>query len=609
MELKNNRKEIIHSRLRKNAAKMWDIRESDTEGFDPVIDLLFSSCSSEFERLSTELNISQTRILEKVSQILLPEVNLHPDPSYAILHAKPTVPERYTDQTDQFVFAKDLIGISNKAEQKKVFFSPTSNFRLIDAEIAIMATTNEVVAVKDLLTKEPAIKSTTSGIPQRNNIWIGLRINPSLNTLKNISFYFDWINIPVKEDLLKLLPLAKLYVDGKCISIKNGFSNEVINKYKSETIDILSFLDINLKTEKKINSLFETNFITITEDILPEKNKFPSVLNGFYGVEDIKKLKEDLRWIEIELPEVFPVEYLISTFCTINAFPVLNRKFHNSNRPYTLNEDLNILPLIAEDHFFSIRDIISSNQINYQEVPFKRVSDFAPGTYTIRTHGVKRFDERDAYDNIKYLIELLREEHIAFKSMGSSLIEKELNDLEIIINRLNSNISKSGEINANTHFVIIKSEIIEDIWLEYWSTAGTFSNGIPMGSTFIHTEFEKKNLKTLVTSAGGKNPPDQMERIFMFKNELLTRNRIVTIEDIRVICFAELGNALKDVFIARGAMIIQGSNSGLQNCIHVRLKFNSGISSAEIESLIKYMKNLLEHKSSCIYKYNVENAE
>jgi hypothetical protein len=609
MELNNKSKEAIHSRLKKNAAKIWDYQESDTEGFDPVINLLFGACASEFERLSAELNISQTRILEKVSQILLPEAYVHPAASYAVIHAKPAVPERFTDQADQFVFDKDLVGISNKIVQKKIIFSPTSRFRVIDAEVAIMATTHEIFQIKDLLLKEILFKSTTGKIPQKNSIWIGLKINPALKTLKDMSLYFDWTNNPGKEDLLKLLLLTRLYVEGKNVPAKSGFSPDVDNIYKFETSDILSFLDISLKTEKQINSLFESNFITITGDIMPVKKKFPPEFTNYYRGEDLDKMKEDLCWIQIELPEVFPVEFLASTFCTPNAFPVLDRKLHSSNRPYTLNEDLNILPIIAEDHFFSIRNIISSNHINYQEVPFKRLSDFAPGTYTIRTDGVKRFDERNAYDFVLYLIELLREEHTAFKSLGSALIEKELNDLQIIINRLNLNISKSKELKSNTHFVIIKSEMVEDVWLEFWSTTGISGNNIQVGSNLFHNDFEKKTLKLLVTSAGGKNPPDQIERLFLFKNELLTRDRVVTVEDIRVICFAELGNDLQDIFITPGAMIAKGSHNGFQNCIHVKLRFSSEKSVAEKESFVKLIKNSLQQKSSCLFRYNIEYTD
>ncbi|HBE42302.1 MAG TPA: hypothetical protein DDW27_14055 [Bacteroidales bacterium] len=609
MEPDSNRKEVIHRRLKKSAAKLWDYQESDSEGFDPVIDLLLGTCAYEFERLSTELNISQTRILEKVSQILLPEVYINPFPSCSVINAKPVIPERFTTPADQFVFDKEIIDISNKTSRKKVVFSPTSRFRLIDAEVALMATTSDVFLVKDLLFLESVIKSATKSVPQKNDIWIGLRVNPAVKNLNQISFYFDWINTPEKEDLDKLLHLARFSSGEINIPVKSGFSFEIDNKYKSETLDILSFLDINLKTEKKINSLFEGNFVTIACDTMPTKKKYPLELNDFFAEEDLAKLKEDLCWIKVELPQVFPVGYINSTICTINTFPVLNRKLHTSNRPYTLNEDLNILPIVTEDHFFSIRNIISSNHINYQEVPFKRLSDFAPGTYTIRTDGVKRFDERNARDYIQYLIELLREEHVAFKSLGSSIIEKELNDLQVIINRLNLNVSKLKDLKANTHFVIIRSEIVEDVWLEFWSTTGIFGNNIQRGSNLLNNDFDKKSIKFIVTTAGGKNPPDQIERIFLFKNELLTKNRVVTVEDIRIMCFAELGNDLEEAVITRGGMITRDTNSGFQNCINVRLRFREGKSDAEKKNHVKMISSILHQKSSCIYRYKVDYAD
>jgi hypothetical protein len=256
--------------------------------------------------------------------------------------------------------------------------------------------------------------------------------------------------------------------------------------------------------------------------------------------------------------------------------------------------------------FYTIRQIISSNHINYQEVPFKKASDFVPGTYTVRSKGVKRFDERDAYEHVEYLLELLREEYVAFKSIGASMIEKELNDLLVNINRLRLNVLKSNEVKANTHFIIMKSEIVEDIWLEFWTTTGTFSNNIPMGTSCIHSDFDKKCLRLLTPTVGGKNPPDQLERTYLFKNELLTRDRLVTSEDIRVFCQAELGNEFKDVAIAQRAVMGQNRSTGFQNCILVQLALKEGKSAVEKESIINHMEKSLQQKSSCIYNYRVE---
>lgn len=607
MDLKGNKKEIVFGRMKQAAAKLWGYQESETDGFDPVIDLLFGAFAAEFEKLSSELYNSQSRILEKVSQILLPEVNLRPVPSYAIVNVRPLVTERYTKQSDQFITEKEFKGIStDKPEIKKVYFSPVPGFRQIDAEILFMATSHEIIQINDLTVKNTFCQSKKYRIPHINKLWLGMAINPAIDTLKDVSFYFDWFNNPERKDLLKLLQRSRWSINKNAVTVDYGYSRVVEEKYNYETMDISSFLDINLKTEKKIIQLFEEQYITITQNTFTEKQKFPDEFEDFFESDDLQKIREELTWIEIEFPEIFPMEYLSETFCTPTAVPMINRRMHDSNRPFRLNKDLNILPLITEDYFLSIKSIISSGQTYYQEVPFKRMSDFAPATFTVRSGGIKRFDERDANDFIQYLNELLREEHVAFKSVGTSFIEKELNDLQIIINRLQLSIQKSNEIKKSTHFVILKSENEEDVWLEFWSTTGSFGNDIAKGSLWQNADFNKKTLKLITATSGGKNPPDAIDRTSLFKKDLLARDRVVTKEDIKAVCFAELGHELRDVLISRSPIPCHDRNSGFQNGIHIRLIFAGEKNSEEKDNLIRHMESVLETKSTCLSKYLIE---
>ena len=609
MNFKNNRKEVIHSRLKKVAVKNWGYQEPEIEGFDPVVDLLFGACATELERLSSEIYDSQTHILEKVSQILLPEVNLRPKPAYSILYAKPTSKDRLTLQSDQFIFEKEIPGKTpDKPEIKKLFFSPVPGMRLLDAEIIHLATNEELIKVTGLFTRESVLKSSRQDTAFPNSLWMGLKINPSVTSLKDVSFFVDWINNPEKESLLNLVNMAKWFIDGKEAILKEGYNHEIQEKYASETIEISSYLDINLKTEKTILQFFEPHFFTIIHDILPGKTKYPEEFQNLFDAESLEKLKDELHWIRIDFPEIFPKEHLSTSFCLINAFPVINRKFHDSNRPYSLNKDLNIIPLITDDYFYTIQRIVSGGQNQYNETPYKRVGEMSPGTYSVRSHGVKRFDERDAFEYLMYLMELLREEHLAFEAVGSSLIEKELTDLQIIINRLRMNIALSNDIQNHTHFLLVKSEIEEDIWTEFWSTTGVLGNNLPAGSTAKNNDFDKKHLQLLLTTKGGKDPPDQFERIALFKNELLTRNRIVTKDDIKTACFAELGNELEYVNISRIALPSSDRFRGFQNCIRVGLCFHGEKSPEEKENMADHMAKILELKSSCVYKYKVESV-
>ncbi|HLO57288.1 MAG TPA: hypothetical protein VK179_00965 [Bacteroidales bacterium] len=607
MDLKENKKEVVQSRLKQYAAKLWGYSDAETEGFDPVIDMLFGACSVEFERLSTSLYNSRSRILEKVARILLPEVNLRPVPAYAIMHAKPATPTKKANRSDQFIFEKENINaVNGKTGHKKLYFSPASEFTLVDAEVALMITSSAVMQMNEM-TREIKFRSSGPPLPAYNQtIWLGLKMNPSVKNLKNVSFYFDWFNNPDKQFLLKLLPATRWFHQGTEIEVKSGYSREIENIYNEISVDIESFLDINSKTEKAVTGFFEEHFITIAGDMLPKADIHPAVFKEFYNESELEKIKEKLCWIEIRFPEIFPPDAFSSIFCTPNAFPVMNRRFHSSNRPFTISADLNILPLQNDDMFFTIHRIISGSQTSYQELPFKRASEFTPGTFTVRTKGVKRFDERDALEYVVYLLELLREEYVAFRSLNASMIEKELNDLQIIINRLQLGISKLNTDENSTHFIFMKSAVVEDIWLEYWSTAGPFANNITPGSRCTSGEYDKKSLRFLTTSTGGKNPPDQLERTWLFKNELLARNRIVTVEDIRSFCKSELGNELDKVTVEKGALLSKERSSGYMNCLHVILKFSTGKTDDEALNLVNHIEKSLERRSSCLYHYKVD---
>ena len=156
------------------------------------------------------------------------------------------------------------------------------------------------------------------------------------------------------------------------------------------------------------------------------------------------------------------------------------------------------------------------------------------------------------------------------------------------------------------HFIFMKSAVDEDVWLEYWSTTGPFANNITRGSQCSNGDFDKKCLRFLTTSTGGKNPPDQLERTLLFKNELLTRNRIVTVEDIQLFCKAELGKDLDKVIIKKDASLEPDRNTGFRNCIRVLLKFSNEKGDIEKGNIMNHIEKSLLQRSSCMYNYKVE---
>ena len=67
-------KNEIKNRMVKKAAEIWGVSPNDIDStFDPVISLLLGACASELSKISSEVNSSQSRITEKLIQLMTPE--------------------------------------------------------------------------------------------------------------------------------------------------------------------------------------------------------------------------------------------------------------------------------------------------------------------------------------------------------------------------------------------------------------------------------------------------------------------------------------------------------------------------------------------------------
>ena len=84
------KKERIKDRMLKTTARLWGVPENEIEtNFDPLILLMIDACSSEFEKLGYNISASQTRLLDKLADLILPEALLGPRPSSCIMRATP----------------------------------------------------------------------------------------------------------------------------------------------------------------------------------------------------------------------------------------------------------------------------------------------------------------------------------------------------------------------------------------------------------------------------------------------------------------------------------------------------------------------------------------
>ncbi|HEY4785970.1 MAG TPA: type VI secretion system baseplate subunit TssF, partial [Bacteroidales bacterium] len=189
-------KDKIKSRMIRNAAQIWGFQEPQAESsFDPLVSLLLGACAFELEKISSEINNSESRIIERMVNILTPQPITSPHPAYAVAYAKPCRKAAKVVSDNQF-FA--IIKVSDpygkKTEDKQIFFSPSGTFNLTDGRVRYLAAHKKLYEIvddqyKDVITgkfKYPLAPSSC---------FIGLEMN---ERPADITFFFDVISEHLK---------------------------------------------------------------------------------------------------------------------------------------------------------------------------------------------------------------------------------------------------------------------------------------------------------------------------------------------------------------------------------------------------------------------------
>ncbi len=570
------RKELVLQRLRKQAIKLWGLQESDAESFDPVIDLMMGACAVEFERTGQQIHTSQARVLERLAQLMVPEVLTSARPAHALMHARADVPVTTLKKSDQFAALKEITN-GNSTSNLQVYFSPVTECRLFNAEIICHATSNTLQFYNSPVSKGDTLYAEKQMSLPQGTLWLGIKLDDKIDTLKGMTFFIDWKNDPRKPEFIPLLAMGNWYSGGVLLGVHAGLDNGTSKKTvdKNETLK---------EVEDTVLHYYHSQLLSVHSDFTPQsKYTYPVEFGTVFGQETLKKLKEELLWVEVRFPAGLASKALKDVYCSINCFPVMNRRLHAASRPYTLANNLNIIPLHLEEHFLSIKRVYAQDH-EYHSVSADGIHSMQDGTYAVRQSGVSRFDQRDASSILQYLYELMRDESAAFKALGNYALNTEIKNLDQSLVRLNMHFLDRETAATTKCHLFLHAKEQEDVWVEYWSTQGDKANRLPTGKKLnpvSAAHLAKPSMMLVSSSTGGKEPMDESERLFAFRYALQTRSRIATEEDIKAACFAELGNKIEHVEIKKGIKKDPVSKSGFTRTIDVILEPAEGFEQIE----------------------------
>lgn len=611
-------REHIKARMLKNAARTWGLPETESENnFDPLVSMLLSACSIELEKISSEIQGSRARVLERMVQLLSPEAFTGAVPAHAIATGLPMDKRTDLAENAQFYISRKFKAANENSEgiNKDIFFTPTANFILNRCAINFVATGRNLYKINGI-NKELIAQSESGDLPA-SSLWLGIS-EPDI-PLHNSSFYFDLRNNANRALFYSQLPKAKWYWDDRTIQHVTGYGERNIS---GEQIDLKNILqkedDISGKLKKHVNAFYKPSFITLSD---------PLNISTGSGNEAIKQMIDEtftgkaaeilqthnLRWICVDFPQTISSIVLEDVVCLMNAFPVFNRKAYDLT--YRMQEIVNVIPLQTEDLFLDL-DEVSNDEGKVLSMRTFQKKEEDNVKILLRNGGVGRFDERDAVSLVDYLIQLLRDESAAFSALGNDFMNNEMKQLQQLINKLEQKIFSTELRREQIPYLVIRNNVKapwKNIFIRYWSTSGTEANNIKADSTLM--QYRGGNLDggiiTLVTSTvGGQNKLSTTESVLAFKSALLSRDRLITSEDIRAFCHYQLGERVEKIAIEKGIMIHADQQKGFMKTIDVMIdiKKNQYEQMSETGEVIFWMENLkllLEQRSVALLPYRI----
>jgi hypothetical protein len=121
---------------------------------------------------------------------------------------------------------------------------------------------------------------------------------------------------------------------------------------------------------------------------------------------------------------------------------------------------LNIYPLNINNDFFL--ELLSATDDKNKEFDILTASDGERDDDTdytyLRFGGIARFDERNASEEINYLIDLVRDEAAAFSRLGTDFTDTNLKEINQIISRFKNKMSQAGMQDANNPYLVFNSK-------------------------------------------------------------------------------------------------------------------------------------------------------
>lgn len=574
----------VYKRIQKVALEVWNIRESEMSSIDPLVRLLMKGLAKEVEKVGNELQNSEARILKRIARQLMPDQLQTAVPAHSILHFQPSESVEIS-RYDHFTHDKRWQNQAkfNRIENRTLSFTPAGTYPANTGNITRRLELGKAYNVKAL--NKTQIRGVDIDSHNRD-IVLGIE-NLSAG---EFYLYFDWLSEKSKKILFNSLSKVNIsLLNGKKVATSWGLKQkEDIRDYFDEKFNAL------LKMERTVIGFYQNQFLKLALSQEQIKQAEPAGNTAFADIQEQLNLdgQSKITWLRISFPPEIDDKLLHEVTIQMNCFPVMNRNL--CRQVFRLQPELNIRKFEFEGHFLGVERVETSRGEIYTEQDSLRLDEALKGTYAVRTGNVGRIDERDGHGYLKYLLDLIREEKQAFSSANVSSTIEDLNTVEQTIEKIEKRINFTGASGSEPYIMLTPIKDFENIYVHFWSTDGDFANAINTNSDL---ECKTAGLADtgqaifLKNTIGGADGLMDAELIRNYKNAILTKESIVTIADIKSLCWTIGGNAISSIEVRKEIGESNQPKIGLIQQLNIYLRFKNSL---EDEALKDYIVQRFE---------------
>lgn len=570
-------KESVKARMLQNATKVWGLKSP--QSLDPFVKLLIDAFSTEVFKANNEIQTVNARILEKLAKLLTPSVYTHPVPAHAVAFTQPYESSEILLEHTEFFFRKQMTS-TIKAESDKqinIPFTPAGNVKINKAQTAIMFVGNTCYSIDERLNKIPIARF--QGRPEDyRKVTIGIDVTKYSNETfpKYVSIYCSNPAFEHLDFTYKLLPYITVSSNGNPLFVREGLTYLASNQPDGYE-QMFHEQSIQNKLIEDVKSIYRHKFIEITglsDRLLSDPGKLPDNLAFVDYKEEITKYIEGKRylWLTLDFPPQFSSEILDNFSFVLNAFPIYNRGWKKTE--YSLDIMGNNIPLVTDEgeHFLYVDEVQDGDGRKYTEIPFTPTDDLKKGLYTVRKGGMERFTNRNAVDMIANVLELTRDEIAAFSLLNRDNVKGVLSEMSDKMKSMVQKVNNARRsVKQELNYVIMEPvEKTDHTYASFWITHCRLANHMRPG-TELSNQLKSQMLVLLTETIGGAEEQRGTDSIQAYKYALTTRDKIISLEDVKNYCRMMMKDELKEVRVKRGTMISNRPKEGFIRTVEVEI--------------------------------------